>query len=250
MNSVQANDALCPPEIRPLCSDPRVQKLVSLQNEMEHETDPERRHDRLEEQIGTIDRMFDIGSIRDTIAYIAGRNVSLGDADAARTISGVAASRCVKLFRENSSANPASDGFGVLALFALQHRLGVVRSARNSFGEYLDFVESNVPGYPGGLIIGEAGRILVEWEQFDDARAMFERARRFARQQPIRNGAVDFPRFMIFLHVIQRAAEAGFRDLAHATWDEAEDLREREHADQPDLAKLLVDMQKLFESRG
>jgi len=200
-------------------------------------------------QIDTFGRMFDIGSIRGVAIYLAGRNAALEDHDAAREILATAASRSIALFQTLPLINPSSHGFDILDLVARRHHQGEPKAASQSLERFMDYVEANVPGYAGGLLLGEGGRLLGDWEKPDAARAAFERARRFARAQPLRDGDVDYPRFMILVHIIQRALEAGLPDLAQATLQEAEALRRRAYSDVPDLESVVDGMREFVENR-
>lgn len=247
--SAWSTSAPCPSSIENLCGSPRVQKLINLQHEIERASAPGRSQDRFEAQIDTLNRMFDIGLIRGVAIYLAERKTSLGRVENAREILGAAVSRSMALFQTLPLVNPSSDGFDVFDLLAHLHRHGEQEAAGRSLDHFLDYVEASVPGYEGGLLLGEGGRLLGEWEKPSAARAAFDRARRFARRQPLRDEMVDYPRFFILIHITQRASEAGFQDLARAALQEAETLRVRGHSGEPDLESVVMGMRGFIESR-
>jgi hypothetical protein len=239
--------AFCPAALENLCVSPSVQALVDLQGEMEHVEEPAQRRDRFEKQERIINRMFGISLIRHAATYIAERNARFEHANAAKEIARLAVARSIEVFRTHPPSHPSGNGFDIMALLALQHRLGDPALAGSSLDRFVDHVEGAVSGYAGGLILGEAGRLLAEWNEAGRAKLMFERTRRFSRAQPLRDGEVDFPRFMILIHVVQRAAEAGLFKLARATLSEAGDLRAREHAVDVDLGEIIAKMASFVE---
>ena len=193
--------------------------------------------------------MFDIGLIRYAATYVVERNARLGHANAANGIAHVAVARSIELFRTLPVVNPSGNGFDIMALLALQRRLGDPALAGSSLDQFVDHVEGAVSGYEGGLILGEAGRLLAEWKAPRRAKLMFERTRRFSRAQPLSDGEIDYPRFMILIHIVQRSSEAGFRDFARATLQEAEELRLREHSDAPGLENVVAGLREFIEDR-
>jgi len=238
----RAGDVQCPSDIAFLCSSPRVAKIVGLQQKIETASRPGHSREHFKAMLSTINRMFDIGLIRAAAIHVAERNVALGNVEGAREILTAAHDRSTELFRTLPPVNPSSNGFDILDLLDLRHRHGDPEGANRSLEVFLDHVEASVPGYQGGLLMAEGGRLLGDWERPGAARAAFSRALRFARRQPLRDQGADYPRFMILIHIVQRASEAGFPDLARTALQEAEELRLREHSQASDLEGVVEGM--------
>lgn len=226
-----AGDVQCPSDIAFLCTSPRVAKIVGLQQKIESASRPGHLREHFEAQLSTINRMSHIGLIRAAAVHIVERNVALGNVEGGREILAAAYNRSAELFQTFPIVNPSGNGLDILALLDLRHRHGDPEGANRSLEAFIGHVEANVPGYQGGLLMAEGGRLLDGWKRPSAARAAFSRALRFARRQPLRDQEIDYSRFMILVHVVQRSSEAGFLDLARTTLREAEELRLREHSE-------------------
>ena len=231
---------------------PQVNALVALQYDIQQlgaDAALQKRVNLVERQVETIDRMFDISRISHVTTFIVEQDAAIGYPAAARKIATAAVERSISLFFTLPVSNPSSDAIDIYKGLDLQHRLADAAQARAHLDRFADHVEATVPQFDGGLILGEAGRVLAAWGERGAATAMFERTRAFARRQSTEARDVAYPRFMILIHVVQRAAEAGYFDLSRDVLQEADILRESAHSTDLKLQDTIAKLMKYINDR-
>lgn len=241
----------CPKALVVLCGWPRVRSIVVLQDEINEARKAIPSFDVVpivSKQTNILARMWDVSHINIVTQYLSKMDASMALPNAAKAVGAAGMGRALKLFVERPQENRIGEIHDLMDLLDLTRRQGDPEAARRGLDQITAETQEGRAAYDIGFAIAEAGHTLARWSENRDARRHFERARRFARTQPLRDSDGFDTRFMILIHVVQRAWESGFLALARETLAEAETLQASAYPGREDLKGAIRLFRDKFEN--